>query len=71
MVQIENGQLAVDAALVADGGGRPFDVILMDMQIPVLDGYGASNVLHRDLLLPDIGNNENVFLLDAGDQPPK
>jgi CheY-like chemotaxis protein len=45
VVIVENGQLALDAALRAYDRGRPFDVILMDLQMPVLDGYGAVALL--------------------------
>jgi PAS domain S-box-containing protein len=44
---VENGKLACDAALKAQADGRPFDLILMDMQMPEMDGYAATTLLRE------------------------
>jgi CheY-like chemotaxis protein len=41
----KNGQIAYDLAMKAVSDAIPFDVILMDMQMPVLDGYDATRQL--------------------------
>ncbi|HEY2147375.1 MAG TPA: ATP-binding protein, partial [Pirellulales bacterium] len=45
VVTVENGQMAVDQALAADEQRNPFHVILMDMQMPIMDGYQAVALL--------------------------
>lgn len=44
---VEDGRQAVDAAQAAKRDGRPHHVILMDMQMPVMDGYAATAELRR------------------------
>jgi len=41
----DNGQIGVELALGAVEEGSPFRVILMDVQMPVLDGYDATRKL--------------------------
>jgi signal transduction histidine kinase len=44
----DNGQIAVELALAARAEGEPYDVILMDMQMPIMDGYDATKKLRAE-----------------------
>ncbi|MHC4795912.1 MAG: response regulator, partial [Planctomycetota bacterium] len=43
-----NGKIAIDMVLKAREQNHPFDVILMDMQMPVIDGYQATKFLRQN-----------------------
>ncbi|MBL8860156.1 MAG: response regulator [Planctomycetes bacterium] len=41
----DNGKIAVDRVTESMREGRPYDLVLMDMQMPVMDGYTATREL--------------------------
>ena len=60
----DNGELAVAAIVHAK---QPFDAVLMDIQMPVMDGYGATSVIRKELgltELPIIALSANNSLAD-------
>ena len=59
-----NGQLGVDAVACAD---PPFDAVLMDLQMPVMDGYTATARIRQQLglmALPIIAMTANAMASD-------
>lgn len=62
---VEDGQSAVDHALLALEKEEPFHVVLMDMQMPVLDGYQATTLLRQqDYPLPIIAMTAHTLPTD-------
>jgi PAS domain S-box-containing protein len=63
----DNGQIGVDAVHQALQNGNPFDAVLMDIQMPVMDGYEATRVLRKNLKqtdLPIIAMTANAMASD-------
>ena len=59
-----NGQRAVDMINEAQANGRAFDMVLMDMQMPVMDGIEATEILRQNPShshLPIVAMTANVM----------
>ncbi|KAL2818829.1 hypothetical protein BJX63DRAFT_428899 [Aspergillus granulosus] len=54
-----DGQQAVDALKTRSEEGNPFHVVLMDVQMPVMDGYTATRFIRKD---PDPNVNEVLVI---------
>jgi CheY-like chemotaxis protein len=47
IVSVENGKEAIDAVTNAEREHKTFDVVLMDMQMPVMNGFQATRILRQ------------------------
>ncbi|MBT8126664.1 MAG: response regulator [Gammaproteobacteria bacterium] len=63
VILAENGQQALD--LIGEHGTTAFDVVLMDVQMPVMDGYSATRqILKMAPGLPVIGVTAHAMMTD-------
>jgi len=47
IVSVENGREAIEAVMNAEREHKAFDVVLMDMQMPVMNGFQATRILRQ------------------------
>lgn len=61
----ENGQVAIERVDLAEDSCAPFDLVLMDMQMPLLDGYEATRRLRAEgRQIPIIALTANAMATD-------
>ena len=65
VVAVDNGQIAVDRALQAQEEGNAFDLILMDIGMPIMDGCLATRQLREaGYRLPVVAVTANAMMGD-------
>ncbi|MEN9384063.1 MAG: hypothetical protein RL323_1206 [Pseudomonadota bacterium] len=63
----DNGEHGVEAVAAAEKNRRPYDAVLMDMQMPVMDGLAATATIRQTLglsQLPVIAMTANALVSD-------
>jgi signal transduction histidine kinase/CheY-like chemotaxis protein len=69
-VELADNGLAAVSALTQSRNGDPFHVILMDVQMPVMDGFTATRVIRKELgmdKIPIIAMTANAMASDRED----
>jgi signal transduction histidine kinase/DNA-binding response OmpR family regulator len=62
---VEDGPSAIAALRRARTIGRPFDLVLLDGNMPGLDGFGVAERVQKD---PDLAGTTLIMLTSAGEQ---
>ncbi len=63
----DNGRIALDQVNAAADAGRPYDIVFMDMQMPVMDGLTASEEIRKQSrhdALPIVAMTANAMQSD-------
>jgi two-component system sensor histidine kinase/response regulator len=60
---VESGQAAIQALQTAKSAGRSFQLLLLDCQMPEMDGFALAEHIQRD---PDLGPVTVMMLTSAG-----
>jgi signal transduction histidine kinase/CheY-like chemotaxis protein len=63
----DNGQIGVNQVHARHADGQPYDVVLMDMQMPVMDGVTASRLIREAFkaqVLPIVAMTANAMQVD-------